>query len=450
MADLSRTLVAGELVVVDDSTFGRSLYVTEKLGVGIKAPTESIDVLGNVKISGSLMTSATTLDFKDSGSAYIGTKASSLVLASAADSYTAPSNGAYIQGNVGIGVSNPLYRLDVSGDIRLSGQLRSTIGGSTPPLIVSSSSLVANLNADKLDGYEASDLYNASIISTGYGIISGCTTAAVTSALQITVNAGTFLLKDIGYRTISTQNYGGFVANTKHIVFIAGKTAIEGGKNLTAGQVAIAAGTSADYPDMTAFTNPIILCKVDIPMGISAMSNSYIYANRTMLSLVSDPINNSISLFPSDNPNVSIQSGGHILTNRIVVKPNGDSTLISISNIGPLKLELSPHLISFKNNTAEQTVTSNKIITWDDAGSKKHTHVYDSSLYSISDDGNGHSIITISDPIAISKNNIRIYINGLRQKRDVDYVHDSGNAKIMTLTKLIDTTYDNVIIDYDI
>ncbi|BDX35468.1 distal tail fiber protein [Thermus phage MN1] len=59
-------------------------------------------------------------------------------------------------GNVGIGTTVPSEKLEVSGNVKAS-RFISTAGTGVPPLQVSSTTLVNNLNADLLDGYHASD-----------------------------------------------------------------------------------------------------------------------------------------------------------------------------------------------------------------------------------------------------------------------------------------------------
>ncbi len=58
-------------------------------------------------------------------------------------------------GDVGVGTTAPAARLDVvGGDVRTSGRFES-LATSGSPLVVNSATVVANLNADRLDGFEA-------------------------------------------------------------------------------------------------------------------------------------------------------------------------------------------------------------------------------------------------------------------------------------------------------
>lgn len=95
-------------------------------------------------------------------------------------------------GNVGVGTASPGAKLDVSGgDIRTSGKLVSTVGVGAPPLEVSSSTMVPNLNANFLQGKDAlffapaSHDHDAGAITSGtiaYGRLPVGTTAGTVSA----------------------------------------------------------------------------------------------------------------------------------------------------------------------------------------------------------------------------------------------------------------------------
>jgi hypothetical protein len=54
--------------------------------------------------------------------------------------------------NVGIGTTNPAQKLDVNGNINTNGQLISTVSTGTAPVVVTSTTKAANLNADMVDG----------------------------------------------------------------------------------------------------------------------------------------------------------------------------------------------------------------------------------------------------------------------------------------------------------
>jgi hypothetical protein len=79
--------------------------------------------------------------------------------------------------NVGIGTTNPTQKLDVGGNITSSGQFISTITTGISPFLVSSTTVVANLNSDLLDGQDGSYYLNTS--TTFGGDVSGTYDAIV-------------------------------------------------------------------------------------------------------------------------------------------------------------------------------------------------------------------------------------------------------------------------------
>jgi hypothetical protein len=157
------------------------------LGIGTITPGAKLDVNGQVKITGGSPGAGKVLTSDATG------LASWLTPSGGADNlgnHTATQNiklnghwlsgdgdneGVYIanDGKVGIGMTSPSYNLDVSGTIRATGTIYGNAdnadkvdsyhaGNSSGQVAVSNGTLCTNLNADKLDGQDASNFASAS------------------------------------------------------------------------------------------------------------------------------------------------------------------------------------------------------------------------------------------------------------------------------------------------
>jgi hypothetical protein len=113
------------------------LYNAGSVGIGVEEPTAKLDVLGTAKVSDDLAVGVSDL--------FVDVSAN----------------------RVGINDATPSYTLDVGGIIRATSQLRSTVAEGTPPLFVSSTTKVANLNVDELDGYSTGNASGNIPISNG-------------------------------------------------------------------------------------------------------------------------------------------------------------------------------------------------------------------------------------------------------------------------------------------
>ncbi len=164
--------------------------------VGIGAtPTTKLEVAGTVK--------ATNF--------YDATNSAYLVPGSINGNYWGESGGDIYRetGNVGIGNNSPGTRLDVSGSIRTDNQLISTLAVGTAPLAVTSTTRVANLNADLLDGRHETAFALLAGRAGGQTLIGG---TAVTDILKLQGTSGDGTATSTAIQLL-TGNNGAIVAS---------------------------------------------------------------------------------------------------------------------------------------------------------------------------------------------------------------------------------------------
>jgi hypothetical protein len=145
MAQKNRELSQfGSFLEVDNSNknIGIATTATPYVGIGTTNPISKLHVVGDTNVSGVISATGYYLN------------GSPLVDVALENWTTFGSNIYRLTGNVGIGSSVPQQRLDVAGNIQAS-RFISTVSSGTAPFQVTSDTVVANLNAARLNGKTA-------------------------------------------------------------------------------------------------------------------------------------------------------------------------------------------------------------------------------------------------------------------------------------------------------
>src|SRR5262249_45352144 len=120
------------------------------VGVGTTAPIQKLDVNGNLRINQHIFSPGPFTGFLTDSGAALPIKAASLALSNSFGE-SAPANGLYVLGSVGIGVQSPGQKLDVNGNLRINQHIYSA-GSYTGFLTDSGSALPFNGGSLALTG----------------------------------------------------------------------------------------------------------------------------------------------------------------------------------------------------------------------------------------------------------------------------------------------------------
>jgi hypothetical protein len=406
------------------------------------------------------------LNLEDAGGGLIPIRASSLIIAPTTSAGYMPDPGgsnAYIDGRLGIGMqATEGYSLDAKYNIRTNGQLVSWQDTpiSKAPMIVNSNILVQNLNADRVDGYEARDILNSIGDSVGYGVVEGLEVSP-NGPNGVIVHEGWILIEDVGMVNVPTSNFSSGINQGMYcIICIAGKDGTANSKTYKIGQV-VFHESATGFPSITdaalSDVNPVLVAKIDYTTG-STLDNKIIQERKMQKIIANDE---SLSFLKSDNVNI-VSDSGYEATDRFVMKKNGNTSIFSVSNIySPSsgtdnikkKTNIYPEKIEFQeidpmDNSVTTTYEVDKvsITAWNDADTKKHVHHYDAPFQI---EQNGYRLFPSTEKSVLDRSRFRIYVNGIRKKLGVDYIEDSVMTIAVWFNYPLDELNDVIILDYD-
>ena len=173
-ATSAATFAAGVSATTGSFSGAGDSYFTGKLGIGLTNPGNQLTLAGASATPGLRLGSTSTTYYWDIGreNATTGDFVFNSAQGGAATEWMRIKT---TTGNVGIKTTGPNYTLDVNGTLGVSGQLTSTVVTGTAPLVVSSTTQVANLNAATAG--------NASTVTTNANLMGDVTSTGNATAI---------------------------------------------------------------------------------------------------------------------------------------------------------------------------------------------------------------------------------------------------------------------------
>jgi hypothetical protein len=318
--------------------------------VTIQAAGDNDDIYGAVRALSDVTGNSVTI--RAFGSAYVGSLDSidyadmgMLDFASATNAVIATTTSApiYILTNNTKAITISTAQAVTCASTVSATQLISTIAIGTAPLVVTSTTVCANLNADLWDGYQFADYLNQAVKTTSGPTFAGVTSAVYYSGTAVSADSWSFGKTDANYFDINFYNMGGVyqpvfrckddgtaICNTMLIDHIKEATGSNGilldhavtcastlqatglsvGRALSAGyKLDVYNATAAEYAAMLIQGNT---CQVEFGCGNSGVGASWV---------------DKVFINASNN-----SAGFHLSTaGQFVLQTNGSTTAITVS-----------------------------------------------------------------------------------------------------------------------
>lgn len=378
----------GSFIYIDDPS--RKIAITTEstpfVGIGTTVPQAKLHVIGDTKVDGNLEFSGKlnlgNVDVNTTGiitaTAFYNTLNQQLV---AFDSWSQDGNNIYkLNGNVGIGTSVLSERLVVSGSTSAS-RFISTVATGTPPLTVTSSTEVANLNASLLrGGIPGSNINSFDIVTLG----DQQTLTNKTLSLSSFTGAGVaFNGSSSGRVTLRAAASPGtpivILPSTNGTLVSTGDTGVVTGNmisdlSITNGDIAVGAGIS--YNKLT-LANSI----VDADIATGANINISKLSARTIsgVNLGGSLANLSSGNFINFNSGSTYNGSTAITVSVAATTASMGNTIVSRNSSG----DFSASTISVVNLTASQTVQAQDFNSTSDSTLKTNIETINNAIKSI-------------------------------------------------------------------
>jgi hypothetical protein len=312
---------------------GRGGYFRGNLGVGHTNPTSALDVVGNGEFTGSVVGAALSVSgistFRN-GPVLIGTATST----GTASQPLQVTGGAYVSGNLGVGITNPSYKLDVSGVARLGFEVAQGAPSSSN-ITTNAHTLLSGTGSNFLTigQYGASNSY-AQWIQSGFSNPSTATYNIVLQPLGGNVCIGASLATGTASQRLQVTGGGYFsdsiglgATNPTSLLHIGPGTISRSQLEFSSGSLLTSPSAGVvEYDGTTLFATPnTSYGRASIPTTI------YTSGAGTILTTSSEAT--AQILFPSANDTISLPIGTYRIEFGISMTRSATSTTAATLNV---------------------------------------------------------------------------------------------------------------------